>query len=382
MNQKKSILIVDDEPNNTQIIKDLLDFEGYGVYTSENGRDALNLIEKTPMDLVITDYEMPVMDGFELLRTLSRGYPDLPVIMLTGQYREDMEKAIATLKEGAYDYLTKPVNLTKLRKTVLTALHVSQAKKESRELTEALAITHAELNKKNEKLEELRQITNEVLNIVSRDLEAPLTILTGNCKLLLKDDASNLPETQKQQIGIIGWQGEKIQGIVNDLLDLARLDTGHILINKVETLLYGLVDKCQKNLQPYASEKGIKIFLQPPPGLKPIFADEARMKQVLFNLLHQAIIFSDRNKTIRVGILPLPQARKVEILFHSSTLPYKEIQQLLSEEEEVSGIDRQTRYRLSLCREIIELHQGKIWLEQGIEGETLFCLEIPIIFLK
>ncbi len=380
--EKKTILIVDDELNKTQIIKDLLEFEGYGVIVSGNGREALNLLEQTPVDLVITDYEMPVMDGFELLKTVSRGYPDLPVIILTDQYREDMNKAIASFKEGAYDYLTKPADLTKLRKSVIKALYVSQTKRESTALNQALATAHTELNKKNEKLEELTRINNDLLNIVSQDLESPLTILTGSCKMLLKEDVSGLSDEQKNMIELIGRQGEKILGMINDLLDLARLDTGRIQINKVETHLHGLIDKCQRNLHPVASNKGITIALQPPSGLKPVFADEAKMKQAFFNVIHQAILCSERNLTVRIGIIPLPQAQTVEILFRSNTVPRAEIQKIFSGEEESREIDKRSLYRLSLCREIIELHEGKIWLEEGLQGETLFCLRIPILFVK
>ena len=136
--RQKNILLVDDDPKNIQIIQDLLEFEGYRVYSAVNGREAIDQIESTPVDLVITDYEMPIMDGFELLKYINRGYPDLPVIILTGQYREDMDKAIASLKEGAYDYLTKPADLTKLRKSVITAIHISETNRESRALTAEL----------------------------------------------------------------------------------------------------------------------------------------------------------------------------------------------------------------------------------------------------
>ncbi len=380
---KPNILLVDDDLKSIQIIQDLLELEGYAVSTAMNGREALDLIERTPTDLVITDYEMPSMNGFELLQVLSRGYPDLPVIILTGQYREDINKAIATLKEGAYDYLTKPADLTKLRRSVTTALHISRAKRESRALTEALGKAHAELNKKTEKLEELTRINNDLLDIVSRDLESPLTILTGSCKMLLREASTSPSKKEKALLEQIGWQGEKILGIINDLLDLARVDTDQIPINKVETQLHELLEKCRQNLQAVAGNKGVTTALQPPAGLKPIFADEARMKQVLFNLIHQAILFSERDQTVRIGILPLPQAQNVEILFHSLTVPFEQIQKILSgEDDEVKGIEKQTRYRLILCREIVELHQGKIWAEQGLEGETLFCLQIPIVFVK
>jgi len=379
---KPNILVVDDDEKSILVIQDLLEFEGYRVFTSSNGREALDQIEKTEMDLVITDFQMPVMDGFELLQAINRGFPDLPVIMLTGQYREDMEKAITTLKEGAYDYMLKPVNLTKLRKSVFATLQISQSKRESRALTEILERTLTELNKKSEKLEELTHIHNDLLNIISQDLETPLTILTGSCKMLLKGNEEVLPPKYLQLIELIGRQGEDIEAIISDLLDLAVVDMGPTEIHKMETGLQKILDKCRRNLYSVAENKGITISVQPPSGLKPVYADEARMKQVFFNLLHQAIHLSNRNGAIRVGIIPLARDQRVEILFRSSTVLLDRIQEIFEGKEIIPGIDKQTRYRLSHCREIIELHEGKIWVEEGIEGETLFCVQIPNLFMK
>jgi DNA-binding response OmpR family regulator len=377
---KSNILVVDDDEKSTLVIQDLLEFEGYRVYTARNGREALEQIEKHPLDLVITDFQMPVMNGFELLQAINRSRPELPVIMLTGQYREDMEKAITALKEGAYDYMLKPVDLTKLRRSVFTTLQVSQAKKESQALTEVLERTLTELNKKGEKLEELTRLHNDLLNIVSRDLEAPLTILTGSCKMLLKEEDSDLSERHRQLLELISRQGKDIQAIIGDLFDLAVVDMGQIELHKVETHIQEILEKCRRNLYSVAGNKGITISVQPPSGLKPVYVDEGRMKQVFFNLLHQAIELSNRNGSIRVGIVPLPHDQRIEILFKSSTVLLDKIQQIFDGQEIIKGIAKQIRYRLNHCREIVELHEGKIWVEEGIEGETLFCVQVPNLF--
>jgi len=379
---KPEILLVDDEPQNTQILRDFLEFEGFAVTLAANGREALDRIEVSPPDLVITDYDMPVMDGFELVKAVCRGYPDLPVIMLTGQYRQDMEKAIATLKEGASDYLTKPVDLDRLGRSMATALQVSQARRERRVLTEALERAHAQLNREKEKLEELTRIHNDLLTIVSRDLEAPLIILTGSCKMLLRDGASRLPPVDREMVELIGRQGDKIQGIIDDLMDLARVETDAIQLKPVEVFLHPLLEKCRANLQPVAAAKAVTTTLQPPAGLKPVFADEGRIKQVLFNLLHQAVLFADPGQTLRIGILPQGRGQRVEILFRSRAFPMEAVRGLLSDREGEPGLDKRARYRLILCREIAELHEGHIGVEEGLDGEVLLTLEIPIRFTK
>jgi DNA-binding response OmpR family regulator len=375
------ILIAEDDPKSAQVIRDLLEFEGFRVLTAANGREALDRIAAELVDLVITDFEMPVMNGFELLQMVNRGYPDLPVIMLTGRHREDMEKAISTLKEGAYDYLLKPVDLAKLLKSVITALRISQARKETRTLNDVLSDTLTKLHGKSEKLEELSRIHNDLLKIVSQDLEAPLTILTGSSKMLLKEKNEALSGDQRRLIESICSQGQIIQEIIDDLLDLAVVETDHTAIQKVETELHPIVDKCARNLRPVARSRGVAIQVQPPGRLRTVYVDSPRMKQVFFNLIHQAVQMSERDHTVRIGILPLANEQKVEILFHSRRVPLKQIEQIFSAQEEIRDVDRNMRYRLSLCREIVEQHSGKIWVEQGIEGETLFCTQVPNLFL-
>ncbi len=378
---RTSILLVDDDKKSLAIVKDLLEFEGYEVVTAADGREALDRLAEREMDLVVTDYEMPVMNGFELLKSVNRGYPELPVIVLTGQHREDVQTAISTLKEGAYDYLLKPVDLGRLRKSVHTALDIRQARRESSALHEVLTTTLSELNRKNEKYEELTRIHNELLGILSRDLEAPFTILTGSCKMLRKELGANVSEEHQKMIEEISRQEANLQATIRDLLDLAVVDTDEIEIRKVEARLHTLLKNCANSLSGVAGNKGISFALQPPTGLKPVYMDVGRMKQVFFNLIHQAIYLSRPNQTIRIGIMPGPREQTVEILFGGNQVPTRAISSVLSGEGQVGGMAKPMRYRLSLCREIVELHGGKIWAEEGTEGETLFCARIPNLFM-
>ncbi|MDX1763959.1 MAG: response regulator [bacterium] len=379
---RATILLVDDDKKSLAIVTDLLEYEGYEVFTAGNGREALDRLAEREIDLVVTDYEMPVMNGFELLKSVNRGYPELPVIVLTGQHREDVQTAISTLKEGAYDYILKPVDLGRLRKSVRTALDLRQARRESHALHEVLTTTLAELNRKNEKYEELTRIHNELLKILSRDLETPFTILTGSCKILRNELGSQLSAEHQKMIEEIGRQEANLEATIRDLLDLAVVDTDEIEIHKVEARLHTLLDKCVNSLAGVAGNKGISFALQPPTGLKTVYMDVGRMKQVFFNLLHQAIHLSRNNQTIRIGILPGTHEQTVEILFAGNHVQTRDINNVLSGDGEAGEMAKPMRYRLSLCREIVELHEGKIWAEESLEGEILFCAKIPNLFLR
>ncbi len=114
--QLKRILVVDDEENTRLALKRLLNREGYEVQTAANGREALNSLNSSPVELIITDLNMPEMNGLTFLKELNRQYPASNVIMITA-YGE-VESYLEALNLGAFEYLNKPLRLDELRKVM------------------------------------------------------------------------------------------------------------------------------------------------------------------------------------------------------------------------------------------------------------------------
>ncbi len=128
-----TILIVDDEKNILSGLKLAFEDEGFSVLTAENGKIAYELISKNIIDLIITDLRMPEMDGYELIKRVSASYPTLPIIVLTGH--GTIETAVETMRDGAIDFFTKPVDLEKLLLVVKKSIHNSQLQEQNRKLT-------------------------------------------------------------------------------------------------------------------------------------------------------------------------------------------------------------------------------------------------------
>ena len=114
------ILVVDDEPAQVMLASEILAPEGHSTETALSGQEALERLEEQPFDLVIADLMMPEMDGFELLRRIGDAWPDLPVIFLTGH--AEVSGAVAAIKEGAENYVTKPFDIDRFRIAVSKAL--------------------------------------------------------------------------------------------------------------------------------------------------------------------------------------------------------------------------------------------------------------------
>ena len=131
-----TILIADDEVNILSGLKLAFEDEGYSVITAKDGLDAWKKVNAHNVDLVITDLRMPVLDGYELIKRISSSYPALPVIVLTGH--GTIETAVETMRDGAVDFFTKPVDLEKLMLVVKKSISNSVLKEQNRRLTEEI----------------------------------------------------------------------------------------------------------------------------------------------------------------------------------------------------------------------------------------------------
>ena len=131
-----TLLIADDEKNIRSGLQMAFEDEGYQVLTASDGNEAWEKLQKNIVDLVITDLRMPGMDGYELLKRISSSYPTLPVIVLTGH--GTIETAVETMRDGAIDFFTKPVDIDKLALVVRKSITTSELKEQNRKLSEEL----------------------------------------------------------------------------------------------------------------------------------------------------------------------------------------------------------------------------------------------------
>jgi DNA-binding NtrC family response regulator len=127
-----TIVVADDEKNIREGLAEALSIEGYRALPAQDGEEALRLVESEDADLVITDLRMPKLSGTEVLKTVASHYPGIPVIVLTGH--GTIEDAVSAMRSGAFDFLTKPVNLDHLSILVKRALETREMARKNREL--------------------------------------------------------------------------------------------------------------------------------------------------------------------------------------------------------------------------------------------------------
>ena len=163
------ILVVDDEPSMRKVLSRLLERAGYSVETAEHGRKALDRLHDGGIDLVITDIRMPVMDGMELLTAMAPNLPDIPVIVITAHGTVDT--AVAAMKMGAFDFVSKPFESDQLLRTCEKAL--AQSRSERRSVQTGRAGSGVRLLGTSDESQELRNWIDKVATLPSA------TLLTG-----------------------------------------------------------------------------------------------------------------------------------------------------------------------------------------------------------
>src|SRR5258708_4064887 len=135
--EDETVLVVDDDANPRESLELALDKNGYKVLSAADAREALGILDRSPVDVVVTDLRMPDLDGLQFYQFVRQRAPSVPVIMISGQ--ASVEAAVSAMRDGVVDFLTKPFSLTEIRRVIARALANRRLARENARLREALA---------------------------------------------------------------------------------------------------------------------------------------------------------------------------------------------------------------------------------------------------
>ena len=202
-NSKVRILVVDDELGMRDLLKLELETAGFHVITAGDGQEALDWVEKEKFQLVITDIMMPKMDGLALLEGIKKRDVYLEVIVTTGYGQ--VENAVAAMKKGAYDFIQKPYSTDQILAVVEKALEKGHLRR-----TRDAAL-------------EASRAKPEFLATMSHEIRTPLNAIVGMAELLSE---SPLSSEQQEYVHILRRGGETLLSLINDILDLSKVESG------------------------------------------------------------------------------------------------------------------------------------------------------------
>ncbi|MGE0085059.1 MAG: response regulator [Desulfococcaceae bacterium] len=307
------IMIVDDNPQNLHVLEKLLKENSYNVRPALSGTAALNAMKSIRPDLILLDIRMPDPDGYEVCRRIraDESIRDIPVIFISAL--DAVEDKIKGFEAGGLDYITKPFQKEEVLARVRTHLTLKKAedvlKRSNEELERLVSLRTAELAKEKEKAELANKARTEFLSNVSHEIRTPLNAIIGFSTLLGETVAD---EKQKELLAIITSAGNSLLLIINDILDLARIEAGKMDIRSAPINLHNVFMQIEKIFAPGAAGKKLDMtFSVSEKVMKKIFMDEVRLRQCLFNIVGNAVKFTEKGY-IRVSADIIPSEHDSE----------------------------------------------------------------------
>lgn len=301
--EKINLLIVDDREENIVALAVLLERNDLNIISTTLPNEALRLCWEKDIAIALVDVQMPGMDGFELVEILKNNprTKDILIIFVTA-ISMDTKYAVKGLNTGAVDYLYKPLNpfvtYAKVDSFIQFVRNQRILKKNNREL-EAF---QKELIEAKEHAEQGKRIKENFLANMSHEIRTPINGIIGITNLL---NTTVLTAEQREMIKLLETSSQSLLGIINDILDLSKIESGKFKITRTKT---NLVKNCQSIinlLKIRAREKGLNLIIDLDEDLPElVMADSLRLNQILMNLIANAIKFTTSGSvTLKIKVI-------------------------------------------------------------------------------
>ena len=397
------ILIVEDEAIIAMEIESSLKNLGYDVTAVVNSGDnaVLKAKEEEP-DLILMDIHIQgEKDGIDTAIEI-KSITDIPIVFISGHTDEEkLERAKLSMP---YGYLLKPIQERDLKVSITMALYSSKIERERNKALEDYRILHQQLETKveertlqlreaKEESERANQSKTDFLNKITHEIRNPLHHMLSFAKFGMKKAGGISTEKIIDYFNTIYTSGNDLLELINDLLDISKLESGKIDYNLTREDASQVIKETLAESSSTFKERQIEpIFVQPSENTE-IYCDRFKIKQVFRNLLSNAVKFTPPGGKIEINInsdkltvgrrsvdIKTVEALKVSINDEGVGIPEGELKMIFdkfTQSSKTANGFKGTGLGLSICQEIIQAHGGKIWAENNATGGAVFNLVIP-----
>jgi PAS domain S-box-containing protein len=351
------VLVVDDNEDNRNVMCRRLRRAGYAVDEARGGAEALESIDANTFDIVLLDIMMPDINGIEVLQTIreSQSRTELPVIMVTAKGMS--EDIVEALEAGANDYVTKPPDMPVICARIEIQLELLRLRRQR---------------------EQLMSLKDEFLAIASHDLRNPLSRVLGYTSLVA---ARALPgqimtEQSHVMLGKVERAAHVMQTIIEDFLELAAVEGGRMRLDLGSLDVNALCSEAVSEMRPAAEEQEITLHLDLAEGMHPVMGDERRIRQVIQNLLDNAIKYCRAGDRVLVRSAEEEEGTRIEVCDTGPGLSPADMRVVFTRFAEMSARpregERSSRLGLSIVRQIVMLHGGDVGVNNNEDGGATF----------
>lgn len=364
---KVRLLVVDDEPAHMTALYHTLEDAGYDVTAFPLAAQALQALREQSFDLVLTDLQMPGMDGIRFLRAAQETDPNLVGIVMTGH--GTIDTAIEAMKAGALDYVLKPFKLSTITPVLSRALEVRRLRLEIAQLQQRLREHVAELEAANKELEAFSYS-------VSHDLRAPLRAIRGFSGILVESYAAQMPDDAQHLLTRITTNAEKMGQLIEHLLHFSQLNRQPL--HKQRLRIAAMVQEVLEELKKQESPRHVNLSIG---DLSDAAGDPILLRQVFLNLLSNAFKFTRNADRPEVKIDCQQQEQETIYSVRDNGAGFDmrfagnlfHVFHRLHSATEFEG----TGVGLSLVQRIIHRHGGRIWAEAAVNQGATFYFSLP-----
>lgn len=358
------ILVIDDEEAMRDSCAQILVRSHWRAETAGDGTSGLAKIRDLRPDVVIVDLKMPGLSGYEVLRRMSEIDPGIVSVVITGY--ATIDSAVEAMKAGAFDFLPKPFTPEELRIVLGRAL-------DRRRLT----LETEALKKEKKALEE------HFITLVSHQLRSPLVAIQQYFEVILGGFAG---EPDARWTDMIRKASERVRGLlglINDWLDLARIDQGRLVGKFRPVDPAALLGRLIEFLSPSAQAAGVTLEWSVPPPVGPvrIQGDEESLEQVFTNILSNAVKFNRPGGTVRVKVTTEPESVVIEIRDSGIGIAPENLPRLFEQFFQAApregGVRKGSGLGLAIAKKIVEAHDGRIDVESEPGVGTVFTVRLP-----
>lgn len=371
------VMVVDDDSTLRSLIRVRLKKSGFEVIEAGDGRAAVDCFLRVSPDIVLMDANMPGMDGFEATKAL-KSTPEgkhTPILMVSGLEDDDsVDKAFGA---GATEYITKPICWPLLVHRLVNICSAIQA--EANLLRAKIAADHANHSK------------TEFLANMSHELRTPMHAILSFASMGTEKVGKATEDKLLRYFSRIEESGKRLLLMLNDLLDLSKLEAGKTIFLVEQGDLLQTVDQVVGEFHAFAANNGITVKVEPPQVSSKAWFDADRILQVVSNLLSNAIKFSPSNSIVRVVFsddkLTIDDGREVDALRLTVSdegigIPKDELESVFDkfvQSSETNTGAGGTGLGLAICKQIVEHHKGKVFAENNQDVGTSFHMLLPRI---
>ena len=377
------VLALDDEESILASLERNFLREPYRVTMSTQVEKAWEALASEKIKVVISDQRMPGVSGVDFLKQVKEKYPDIVRILLTGH--ADMQAAEEAVNLGeVYRFLTKPWNGEDLKATVRKAIENYDLVVDNRKLFEQTREANIRLIKANTDLQMLYEKQKEFTSTVSHELRTPLASIKMALDIILSGTPGPVNKDQVDFLGRAKSNVDRLNRLINDILDLSKMEAGKIVMKMQPGDLNQTVRESLEPQQNVAQGKGLALACMTDPALPPVVFDRDRILQVLYNLVGNAIKFTETGG-VRVIVKADVPGNVVTVCVEDTGPGIKpeDIVKLFEKFQQLEGPLNQkaggTGLGLAICKTIVECHAGKIWAESEQGKGSRFCFLLPLV---